>query len=1215
MTFADETLDAVTQGPAVRSGPLTFLPEGSVVNGRYQVTSMLGRGGMGTVYRVVDALRPQLPLVLKTLSTADAPQSLVDRLKAEFRIMAGLRHPNVARVYDFEAVANAEANVGHVITMELIEGETLDRAAAGASIERIAELLVPICRALRYIHRRGLVHFDLKPQNVMVTYDGTVKVLDFGVAAVARRSSPALTPKGTREFMAPEVLDVDAPVDHRADLYALGVTARRLLGGLAVPGWMEALVASLCAPDPSDRPPSADAVIDRINADGGFDFAVETPETLDGYVFSTPFVGREGALDTVIRFVEGRAGAQAGHEPVLLVSGRSGVGKSRLLEEARYTAQLSDIGWREGSCYEGSLSDFGPLTDCAREIATALAAFGQDRMLERYAEMLDALDLGASRHGGVELDKGAVLAEFLVEAAQIAPYVLYVNDLQWARPATVDVLLRVAERLRFFDRDGRPVPLGVIVTFRSDEIAGTSGATLTQTDGTQRLALAPLAPEDTERLVASMLGTRALPEGFGARIAGATAGNPFFCEEMLRALIDASTVFSDGRRWSTAVPVDELSLPATVGDALTARVANVPDADREIVELMSALGRPTDTGLLAVASGRSEDHLEAALARLVGARLIACTVADQTTYRVAHDQVRHAVYRGLDDERRRAAHLAITRGIEAVRKTPDAFVELLAEQSFRSGDEQRAFEYAVKAADAALARHEAAAGAEYLSRARELMGGEGVDTGRDDRELADELDERIADANALLGNYNEAIAIFRRLRERHTGIAALRMERKVASCIGDSGRLSKRELELLMRAAERAGERRIPRSKVGRLAETATALVRLEIDARRERKVSGRGTAADVERAQILVNCVESAFFADPELAFMLLPRALAAAVRLGVSPELAHANAGAGTILAVCGMLEASRVYVARAEANARELGRVWYMGFASAARGALDDANGRYASAVERLRAGLDMMLACGGGVFYIGMTYYFLADSLMQLGQIEEATSVIADGVQRLGDTQSVRFVSSLIALDGVNRAFIGGIENAREDLHRAVDMSTQSRDVTQTAHHLLRLGEAELRVGDVDEAVRHLEDSIEVREIHDVTQWWEMRAYPLLARALYRRDGDRVDVKRVRQLTKKGLRLANRRPYCLPDALAGAALAAELEGRYDDAGNLLGRAEDQAAVSGARITAALIGLDRVRLLRRQGRASADLHRRQIEILEQCGATRLAEIVSAV
>jgi len=207
--------------------------------GAYEIQSPLGAGGMGEVYRATDTkLGRDVALKVLPAEMALDPERLA-RFRREARAVAALNHPNVVTLYSVE-----EHDGIHFITMELVEGVSLDRriASGGMPVEQIVEIAGALAEALSAAHEKGIVHRDLKPANVMVTNEGRVKVLDFGLAKdVSAETSDGATltsaghtqagiVMGTPAYMSPEQV-AGRPLDHRTDIFSLGVVLHELSTG------------------------------------------------------------------------------------------------------------------------------------------------------------------------------------------------------------------------------------------------------------------------------------------------------------------------------------------------------------------------------------------------------------------------------------------------------------------------------------------------------------------------------------------------------------------------------------------------------------------------------------------------------------------------------------------------------------------------------------------------------------------------------------------------------------------------------------------------------------------------------------------------------------------------------------------------------------------------------------------------------------------------
>ncbi|MFT5233534.1 MAG: serine/threonine protein kinase/Tol biopolymer transport system component [Candidatus Krumholzibacteriia bacterium] len=214
------------------------------VLGHYEILALVGKGGMGEVYRAKDTKLGRDVAVKVLPSSFDQDPERLARFQREARTLASLQHPNIASVYGFENIGDK-----HFLVMELVEGEDLsDHMARGAfSTEKVIRIAEQIATGLEAAHDKGIVHRDLKPANIKLGEDGTVKILDFGLARAFESdplasddpmASPTMTAAmtqagvilGTAAYMSPEQAR-GKTVDHRADLWSLGVIIFEMLSG------------------------------------------------------------------------------------------------------------------------------------------------------------------------------------------------------------------------------------------------------------------------------------------------------------------------------------------------------------------------------------------------------------------------------------------------------------------------------------------------------------------------------------------------------------------------------------------------------------------------------------------------------------------------------------------------------------------------------------------------------------------------------------------------------------------------------------------------------------------------------------------------------------------------------------------------------------------------------------------------------------------------
>ena len=329
----------------------------------YEITAKLGEGGMGQVYRARDT-RLGREVAIKVLpGELASDEGWLKRFEHEARAVAGLNHPNIVVLHSIE-----EEDGIRFLTMELVEGQSLDRHVepGGLPVARVVELGIALADALAAAHEKGVVHRDLKPANVVLTPEGRVKVLDFGLAKLVAPAAgvegtqamtvvaPVSVPgqvMGTVPYMAPEQVCGEA-VDSRTDVFALGImlyelaTGRRPFEGSTsgvistailrdspaplakvradVPADLDCIVARCLEKEPSARFQTARDLSNALRhmrqaREGGA--AVKAPPTP-----STPLIGREEFLDSAAERLHGGA-------RVLTVTGYGGTGKTRFAIE------------------------------------------------------------------------------------------------------------------------------------------------------------------------------------------------------------------------------------------------------------------------------------------------------------------------------------------------------------------------------------------------------------------------------------------------------------------------------------------------------------------------------------------------------------------------------------------------------------------------------------------------------------------------------------------------------------------------------------------------------------------------------------------------------------------------------------------------------------------------------------------------------------------
>jgi transcriptional regulator with GAF, ATPase, and Fis domain len=755
--------------------------------GRYDVEREIGRGGTGRVHLARDAAARGRRVALKVLDPAVAGDAAArETLRNEFRALASLRHPGLARVFDYGV---DEASGAVFLVEEFVRGEDLLRAAPKLSTAALRSLFVQAARALDSIHRRGLVHFDVKPENLLVIAGrrkASVKLVDFGIAGVRRASSCGDTFAGTRGYVAPERWRGDA-IDGRADLWALGVAFFRALtgrfpdesNGEAAPPWLRSVLPRLLDPEPSRRFASGRELVEALNRASAGRFRVETRGERLESIRSGPFVGRRATIRGLVRRAESIVGGRA--RPALIVlRGPSGSGRTRLLEEFRVACRLRHLPVIGDAPRDGASRAFPILGAWVRELASsaggkahpslpALRAIAPDTFGRPRAT--DRADLAAERGDF----RDAVVA-WLRDALRGRGSVLLADDLDAADARTIEVVTLL---VRLADAAGSPI--AVVATLggaRDGARADAAIRALRQSGLASEIRLAPLRVDDVARWLAGQAGDaaarrRAALHRLARALVARTNGNPAELEETLRFVLDERSCDLVSLLEAATRDAD-LAVPSALRAGWRERVAALDAAERRV--------------LLALALARRAMPAEAigADASAAAARLEARTLVERTAagWSLQSAALREAVLESATPDETRPIHAAIASTLPSRGAGLEVELELA----------RHALGAAIGGGERAARR----AAAQALRAARECRlrdapgDGEPVLRALLDAEVA--IPERTRDRARILsgdllaaqGEHERALDAYR-AAERAGGLALARLDRRIGEASRECG--------------------------------------------------------------------------------------------------------------------------------------------------------------------------------------------------------------------------------------------------------------------------------------------------------------------------------------------------------------------------------------------------------------------------------------------
>lgn len=694
---------------------------------RYTIIDTLGEGGMGAVFRAHDRLTDSTvaikiltvePSELDMLSSAG--MDLRVALTREFQLLATLRHPHIVSVLDYGFDERGQP----FFTMEfLADAVPISEYTNSFDEQCFLSLFWQALQALRYLHRRGILHRDLKPDNLLILPDGTLKVLDFGLATVHAHYDDR-DPVGTLPYLPPEVL-AGEPYSEASDLYTLALIMYELLNGcypfptasldeliqaiqteelsvahLPISTELQALLSNLLAKNPAARYPHADAVISACAHLSDTRLPSETAALRNSYLQAARFVGRTAELEQLTNALKTMIN---GEGSAWLVGGESGVGKTRLLEELRVCALVRGVKVLRAQATTEASATYRLWREPLRFVLidTPISDFEASVLLTLVPDLAQIIDREVLPAPEIEPPAARDRLFNVITAVfqrQQQPVLLLLEDLQW-----VDDSLLLIERLNQIVPQR---PLMIVGSFRDDERPDLPLAL----PAMQRIKLGRLQPDEIGELTVSMLGE---PSGRRADLIAFlqhhTEGNVFFMVETLRALAEeAGQLHAIG---TIALPDNLVAMG--VRDVIQRRLDRIAVDDQYLLRIAALVGRQLDLSLLEIVAPatRIDSWLE---------RCAVVLEALGTGWRFAHDKLREGVLQSISQHERESLHHLIAQALEQLYADDPDHTAQQAYHWGQAGHSEREAYYSVLAGQQALKQGTTLEALRLLERAETL---------------------------------------------------------------------------------------------------------------------------------------------------------------------------------------------------------------------------------------------------------------------------------------------------------------------------------------------------------------------------------------------------------------------------------------------------------------------------------------------------------------
>jgi anti-anti-sigma factor len=726
---------------------------GQLLKNRYRIEALLGTSETGNLLKATDT-RLERPVVIKVLSSSFS-QAATERFRHEAQQMARLSSPHIVTVFD----CDEEQGMVYLV-MEYVDGLSLKRRLSKESrhkpqpIVATIDVAIEILRALEYAHSKGVVHGNLKPENVLIA--DNVKLTDFGLRWVeqGRCLTDTALLVGSADYLAPEQI-MGYPVEARTDLYAFGVILYEMVTGQRpfvtettadildqhlhqaprpprqlnpeISRSLEHLILKLLSKEPNQRYSQATQVrrvLMRLER-GPLTTGSEEGAGEKTLLHRSQFVGREAQLQ---RLQQLWALAQRGQGSLILISGEAGIGKTRLVEELSST--LSEATVLFGHCSESEESTpFQPFIELIRAYLTITpgaevrehlagsAAVVATLTPEFYALFSNAAPLAqlSSEHDRLLLMQG--YCRFVENATGARPCLMVLDDLHWADPSSLQLLQHLARHVG-------SMPLLITATYRDVELEPQHPLhdcrrNLSRYQHCHQMRLERLGEQEARQLLHSVWEQEA-PEEWVRAIFERAGGNPFYLEEVAKDLSDQGAVVLQDGAWHFA-PAVEIKLPARIHDVILRRVARLSPITQDVIRLAAVIGQQFSFTDLAAIIEQPQEQLLESLDELLERDMLRESEAGATIL-FSHSEIQQIVYEELNPLRRRILHRRVGVALEQAHAgRTEAMAAQLAYHFIEAGDQEKGFSYSLEAARQAHALHAYQAALMWYQEASNLL--------------------------------------------------------------------------------------------------------------------------------------------------------------------------------------------------------------------------------------------------------------------------------------------------------------------------------------------------------------------------------------------------------------------------------------------------------------------------------------------------------------
>lgn len=691
-----------------------------IINNRYEPLEQIGEGGMSVVWKAKDIETGNIVAIkiLKKETTSNRIDDII-RFKNEANTISRLNIPEIVKVFEVGEIDNI-----NYIVMEYIDGinlyEYLKRGNNFNFSESI-QISIQICEALKYVHNSGIIFRDLKPGNIILHKERPVqiKLIDFGLSQVREFDSKNINEiVGTFHYMSPEQSGViKRNVDERSDLYSLGILLYQLFTNQLpfngedmnsiihqhvakipikptninkdIPLIIEKIIMKLIEKEPDLRYQSVEGLLYDLDSiqKGQYNFLIGQMDKKIKLNFHSTLVGREEEV-SLLKTLYNKA--IEGEGSICLIGGEAGKGKTRLTDEMRDYVSTKNGVFINGKCFSGeNKTPYSVLNEIINKYIKSFCSFDN----ATKDEIRKIAQEKVSSHGKLILKLNSLSKEILGECPDVVsldeilqqkrfvlvvkefflslfalrkPSIIVLDDLQWVDEGTIEILKEIIVDIKKY-------PLLIIGTYRDNETDnGNHPVNRLKTHGKKfnisikEIFLKSLNFDKIYNLVSNLL----LDTGDEiARISeillNKSRGNPFYCIEILRQLVNEGAIIRNGLNWQINYPtLNAMDIPDSIVDILIKEISKLTEDEVNILSNASVIGKSLNTEFLAKLTNFDTEYIFGIINKAIKLQLLEEDPIYKGNIVFLHDRIKEAFYKKMGNEKRKKSHIIVAKLIE-----------------------------------------------------------------------------------------------------------------------------------------------------------------------------------------------------------------------------------------------------------------------------------------------------------------------------------------------------------------------------------------------------------------------------------------------------------------------------------------------------------------------------------------------------------------------